>query len=202
MNSAEEYSNHKVLQFEEIATDLYKKLHRLKRTGWLNRGIENPESVKEHTEALIKLVHEISNELSEEERDGLVDMLEVHDWPEAVHGDEVILELNPDDRKKLKDIKFENERKAMQEICKEIVKGEELLNLWIRFETSDDPAAVFGRELDKYQALEKAFEYDSTQGTDFFDEFLTYSINFINNPILLKRIEELKSKQWSSQKET
>jgi putative hydrolases of HD superfamily len=184
-----------ILTLEAAAPAVYEALHALKRTGWVNRGVENPESVKEHTEALLTLATELLPLLSAAETDGLLDMLEVHDWPEAIHGDEVILELNQDDRKALKAVKFENERKAMAQICAALPDGEVIMELWLRFETSDDPAANFGRQLDKYQAVEKALEYEQAQGIPLFDEFLTFSINFIDHPVLLIRIEELKRKR-------
>lgn len=183
-----------LLKLEKVAPEVYESLQALKRTGWINRGVENPESVKEHTEALIKLALELTDLLTEDEKDGLIEMLEVHDWPEVIHGDEVILEINPNDRKNLKEIKFENEKRALEIICKDLPNGEEIMNLWLRFENSNDPAALFGRQLDKYQAVEKALEYEETQGISLFQEFLTYSINFINHPVLLERIEKLKLK--------
>jgi len=86
-----------VLKLESVAPEVYVALHSLKRTGWVNRGVKNPESVKEHTEALIRIAREVEGLLTMEEKDGLFEMLEVHDWPEAIHGDEVILELNPNE---------------------------------------------------------------------------------------------------------
>lgn len=194
MGSPKTQNNEPVLKLEKIAPEVYRSLQDLKRTGWVNWEVENPESVKEHTEALVKLAEELIPFLTEDEIEGLVDMLEVHDWPEAIHGDEVILELNPNDRKALKEAKFENERKALAKICADIPGGEEIMALWLRFENSNDPAAEFGRQLDKYQAVEKALEYEQTQGIALFDEFLTYSINFIHHPVLLQRIEQLKIK--------
>ncbi len=196
MESLESQNKKSVLKLEKVAPEVYQSLQDLKRTGWVNSGVENPESVKEHTEALVTLANELSPLLSEGEIDSLIDMLEVHDWPEAIHGDEVILELNPDSRKALKEVKFENERKALEKICKDIPGGDEIMALWLRFENSNDPAAEFGRQLDKYQAVEKALEYEQTQGITLFDEFLRYSIHFINHPVLLARIEQLKLK-WS-----
>lgn len=194
MESTETQNKNSVLKLEKVAPAVYESLQDLKRTGWVDRGVENPESVKEHTEALVTLAEELTPFLSEEEIDGLIDMLEVHDWPEAIHGDEVILELNPDDRKALKEAKFENEKKALAKICVGLPGGEEIMAKWLRFENSDDPAAEFGRQLDKYQAVEKALEYEQTQGIALFDEFLRYSINFIQHPVLLERIEQLKLK--------
>lgn len=195
MESSEIQNKESVLKLEKIAPEVYQLLQDLKRTGWVDKGVENPESVKEHTESLIKLAEELTPFLTEDEIDGLIDMLEVHDWPEAIHGDEVILELNPDDRKALKETKFENERKALAKICEGIPGGEEIMALWLRFENSNDPAAEFGRQLDKYQAVEKALEYEQTQGIALFDELLTYSIHFIHHPVLLQRIERLKLKR-------
>jgi putative hydrolase of HD superfamily len=194
MEMPETQNNASILKLEKVAPAVYQSLQDLKRTGWVKKGVENPESVKEHTEALIKLANEFAPLLTENEIDGLIDMLEIHDWPEAIHGDEVILELNPDDQKALKEAKFENERKALAKICNDISGGEAIMALWLRFETSNDPAAQFGRQLDKYQAVEKALEYEQTQGIALFDEFLTYSIHFIHHPVLLQRIEQLKMK--------
>lgn len=195
MNSSGSDGKDNLLKFEVIATEVYRALQDLKRTGWVDCGVKNPESVKEHTEALLRLAVEISQYLTEAERDGLVDMLEVHDWPEAIHGDEVILELEPGERQALQAVKFASEKRALETICRGLPDGEQIINLWLRFETGTDPAAIFGRELDKYQAIEKALEYELEQGIALFEEFLTYSINFIRHPVLLARIENLKL-QW------
>ncbi len=186
-----------LLKLEAIAPKVYQLLQDLKRTGWVMRGVENPESVKEHTEALMVLAKDLTPLLSKAESEGLLEMLEVHDWPEALYGDEVILELRPEERKALKDVKFANEQKALAEICAELPNGDEIMSLWLRFENSNDPAAVFGRQLDKYQALEKSLEYEQVQGISLFDEFLTYTINFIDHPVLLARIDNLKMKRRS-----
>ena len=186
-----------LLKLEQQAPAVYELLQNLKRTGWVNKGVANPESVKEHTVALLILAYELENVLTAEEKDGLFEMLEVHDWPEAIHGDEVILVLYPEDRKALKDVKFENERKALAEICKDLPNGNEIMSLWLRFETSNDAAARFGRELDKYQAIEKALVYEEAQGIPLFEEFLNYSINFIHHPVLLDKIKKLQQ-QWDS----
>lgn len=180
-----------VLKFEKIAPHVYAALHALERTGWVRRGVENPETVKEHTEALIVLAQSLMEMLTPEETDGLFDMLEVHDWPEAIHGDEVILELEPEKRTPLKDLKFENEKRALEHMCADLPNGAEILRLWLRFETSPDAAAAFARQLDKYQAVEKAFEYEEAQGIALFEQFRAYSLNFIDHPLLLERIEAL-----------
>ena len=178
-----------------IAPEIYEALDALKRTGWVENDVANPESAKEHTDALIALAQELIDQLTEEEKDGLLEMLEVHDWPEAVHGDEVILAEHPEEEKTRTEIKFENEKKALEEICAGLPQGDDIMRVWMRFETSTDPAAVFARELDKYQALEKAFEYEEEQGIALFDEFLVYTQNYIQHPVLLQRMKNLQARR-------
>jgi putative hydrolases of HD superfamily len=190
-------SGNSLLKFEKIAPEIYARLQAIKRTGWVEKGVHNPESVKEHTLALIKLALELTPRLTPEETDGLAEMLEVHDWPEALHGDEVILELDSSKRQQLKAIKFEKEKRALETLCAHLPNKQEILDLWLRFETSDDPASVFARQLDKYQAVELALEYEEAQSIPLFEEFLTYSINFINHPVLLGRIKNLEAK-WQT----
>lgn len=182
------------LAFAQLAPEVWNELSKLQRTGWVQRGVENPETVAEHTMAL-KRLGKILGEFSETERKELLDMLEVHDWPEAVHGDEVILH-NGDDSvyASLKSTKFEKEQNALRPICEKMGSvGKTIFNLWMRFETSDDAVANFGRQLDKYQAVEKALEYEREQRIELFREFFDYSKKYITHPILveqLKRLEE------------
>lgn len=183
------------LKFIDLAPDVYDRLDKLKRTGWIDRGVTNPESVKDHTVSLRNLASSLEG-LSAEEKDGLLDMLEVHDWPEAIHGDEVILSENEEELTSLKTIKFEKEKIALSSICEHLSEqGKDILDLWLRFETSTDKAASFARQLDKYQAIEKALEYEKAQGIEgLFMEFLNYETGrkSITHPILLERIEKLK----------
>ena len=184
------------LAFAQLAPEVWNELSKLQRTGWVQRGVENPETVAEHTMAL-KRLGKILGEFSETERKELLDMLEVHDWPEAVHGDEVILH-NGDDSvyASLKSTKFEKEQNALRPICEKMGSvGKTIFNLWMRFETSDDAVANFGRQLDKYQAVEKALEYEREQRIELFREFFDYSKKYIMHPILVEQLERLEE-EW------
>lgn len=179
------------LRFALLSPFVWNKLKNLQRSGWVKRGVKNPESVADHIISLREIGYTYNN-LSTKDRNDLIDMLEVHDWPEAIHGDEIIVTQNMEDRKKLKAIKFEKERKALIEICNNIAEhGDTILNLWLRFETSDDDIATLGRQIDKYQAIEKALEYEKTQGISSFQDFLNYARKDIHDSTLLKRIEAL-----------
>lgn len=185
------------LKFADLAPETWEALGKLPRTGWVSRGVKNPESVKEHTVSLIELAASLEG-LSDAEKKGLSDMLEIHDWPEALHGDEVILTDDEEKRKSLKAAKFENEHQALATICGKLgMAGGGIMDLWLRYENSEDDAASFARQLDKYQAVEKALEYEKDQKIPLFKEFLDHSRKYISHPVLLKKIEQMEA-EWRS----
>lgn len=140
-------------------------------------------SEQEHTIRLRELAVEIANDLedfSTTDKDNLLDMLEIHDWAEAIDGDEAIVTNDEEDRKKRLTVKYEREYNT------------KIFELWIRFENSDDKIALLARQLDKFQAIEKALEYEHAQGIPLFQEFYNYSHKSISHPVLLKRLEKMK----------
>ena len=118
------------LKYAHLSPETWEALAKLQRTGWVMRGIENPESVQEHTLALIELGKKLAPEdLSPAEKEDLLAMLEIHDWPEAIKGDPVILNAHEEEGKKLKAEKFIGEKEAMTEICGKMGEvGKEVLN--------------------------------------------------------------------------
>lgn len=182
------------LKFEHLAPDVWEALGELKRTGWVKRGVKNPESVQEHTIALRDIANSLVG-LTDIEKQELFDMLEIHDWPEAISGDQLTISQDEIEVEKMKIKKFEEEKQALASICEKLgEKGKEIMDLWLRFETSPDDTASFARQIDKYQAIEKALEYEKTQGIFMFREFLEYDRKRITHPILLEKIKKLEEK--------
>jgi putative hydrolase of HD superfamily len=185
------------LKFAHLAPEAWDELGKLERTGWVIRGVKNSETVQEHTIALINLAAEIEG-LSEAERDGICEMLEIHDWPEAIHGDEIARAEDPEERKRQKALKFENEHRSLQIICSGLGEiGKTILNLWLRFEQSPDSAAEFARQLDKFQAIQKSLEIEKTQGIPMFREFYDGDVKKITHPVLVERLDKLMA-EWES----
>jgi putative hydrolase of HD superfamily len=189
------------LKFAHLAPEIWNTLDTVKREGWVMRGIKDPETVQEHTLSLKQLALEISPslaEFSEEQKQELLDMLEIHDWSEAITGDEVIYTFDKNEEKVLTQTKFEKEEATMKKICEPLGEiGKTIFDLWMRFETSDDAVSSLARQIDKYQAIEKAMEYQTSQniphfqGISLFDEFHDYSIKKVTHPVLLERLESL-----------
>jgi len=187
------------LKYSNLAPDVIRNLQALKRTGWVNRGVRNPESVQEHIVATRNLViSEINSlvEFSPKEKEELLDMLEIHDWPESDEavGDSVILKTNTN-RENLKKEKYELELSAMTKICEKLGdKGKIIFELWMKFEDGQDPVSSLARQIDKYQAMEKAFEYEQDRQTVSTQEFIEHDEEKIIHPVLVKRLQALKQK--------
>lgn len=180
-----------ILQFAPLAPIVWETLKRLPRTGWVKRGVSNPETVAEHTEALLALAME-AEPITPGGRADLLAMLEVHDWPEAITGDEVILTADPETRVEQKAAKRAREMATMKEICIPLGEvGQTILDHWRRFETSPDPIAELAREIDKFQAIEKALYFETKEHIPLFQEFLDYARPEIAHPFLVSRIATL-----------
>ena len=184
------------LKFANLVPQVWEALAKLPRTGWVMWKIENPESVQDHVVGLMELAAKVSGELvefSNQDRQDLLDMLEVHDWPEATVGDEVIIAESLNDHKVTKAEKFKKEEVVMYKFCDPLGEvGKVIFDLWFRFETAPDQVATFARELDKYHAIEKAYQYELKQGKKgLVAEFIQYSGKYINHPILLEKVKKI-----------
>ncbi len=182
------------LMYAPLAPAVWQRLGEIPRTGWVMRGVTQPETVQEHTLALIRLAEEA--DFATARADGLCEILEVHDWPEAIVGDEVILVWNDEAKKQqLKTAKHEREQAAMQSICAELgVPGEAMYALWDRYEAGVDPTARLAKELDKYQSVELALAYEMTQNiSGLFKEFRDYLLPVFTHSAILTRLRELEA---------
>ncbi|MEM9336568.1 MAG: HD domain-containing protein [Patescibacteria group bacterium] len=183
------------LCYSDVAPDVWAALAKIERTGWVMRGISDPETVQEHTLALIRLAEEIHT-IGEYKANGLFQILEVHDWPEAIVGDEVIIEYDEEKRRRLKVLKNRKEVEAMKEITRPLGEvGKEINALWLRYENSSDETAQFAKELDKYQAVEQALTYEIEQNKNgIYYEFLDYLQNSITSEVLKEKLYLLEQK--------
>lgn len=175
--------------------DVWKVLCELPRAGWVKRQIPKPETVGTHTILTCALASSASESLSlsREDHRNLLLMLEIHDFPEYKHGDQIIL-YGVDSSQEARDRarKYEEERGVMQEICTPHGElGGRMLALWERFETGDDFLAKLARECDKAQAIEQAFHYECEYGIrGLGEEFVRYSAP-VTIPYLRDRIVQL-----------
>lgn len=66
------------LRFAGVAPATWNTLGQIPRTGWVRRGVKNPESVQEYILDLRRLAYHFKLFTDSENKD-LLDMLEIHD---------------------------------------------------------------------------------------------------------------------------
>lgn len=172
----------------KYALNIISALYEIKRTGWVDRGVQNPETVGEHTDQLIILANSYFPQIT-----GLNKMLKIHDWPEAKNdvGDRRTDSFCPDDHRITKEEKKILEINAMQDICSNLgYSGKTIMNLWLEYEEGKTERAKIAYQIDKLQAILKAIKYQKDGQPVIAQEFIDYSGGAIQNPILKGLLHE------------
>ena len=128
-------------------------LKRTQRTGWVDVGVEQPESVADHTfrTAFLCMLYADMEDLDTLK---LLRMALIHDLPEAVIGD-----LMPS--QKTAETK-ENKETAMQQILRLLPEQqkENYLAVWNEYQKGKTREAQAVRQLDKIEMALQANEYE------------------------------------------
>lgn len=168
--------------YRKYALSIINELYNVKRTGWVDRGVKNPETVGEHTEQLIILANQNFPEIH-----GLKKMLKIHDWPEAIKnvGDRRTDIFCPEDHRITKEEKKILEFRAMKDICSNLgYSGKIIMNLWLEYEEGKTERAKIAYQIDKLQAILKSIEYQNSGEPVMAQEFINYNGDAIQHPIL------------------
>ena len=126
------------------------KLKDVRRQGWVNAGVTQPESVAAHSWGMAILALKLCPPSLNLER--VLTLCLVHDLPEVMVGD-----LTPEDDRSTK---VDDERAAMQAMAPE------WLNLYDEYETQSTPEAIFVRSLDKLDMALQAHLYMANSELD------------------------------------
>ncbi len=170
--------------------DIIAQLYQTPRTGWVDRGVKNPETVGEHTDALIALARKYYPFMPE-----LIPMLKIHDWAETNKqiGDARTDEHCPPDHRWTKEKKFEVEFATMKKICSRLgASGQRILMLWLEFEENKTACARAGHQLDRLQRVLKAINYQRVGEPVIAQEFIDHDKIHIQDPPLIKALEKAK----------
>ncbi|QLQ79549.1 hypothetical protein HG537_0C01960 [Torulaspora globosa] len=133
-----------------------------KRTGWLDHGINPCESISDHMYRMGVTSMLIKN--PEVNRDKCVRIALVHDIAEALVGD-----ITPFDGV-TKEEKHRRESETIQYLCEIIIKpynkeaAEEIMGHWWEYENISSLEARYVKDIDKYEMLVQAFEYEREFG--------------------------------------
>jgi putative hydrolase of HD superfamily len=141
----------KLFEFFELSG----RLKTLRRKGWQIRGIEDAESVSDHSYQLALMALVLAEKHPDSvNRDHCVALALVHDLGEAIVGD-----ITPHDGIS-EDDKHQRELEAIRQIDELIELDVE--SLWNEFEACETPEAQFVKSLDKFEMWFQARTYEAS----------------------------------------
>ncbi|KAK0053919.1 HD domain-containing protein 2 [Biomphalaria pfeifferi] len=148
------------------------QLKQVERTGWVRKGVKNPESVAEHSYRMAMAAFALPRN-SNLDKDKCIKIALVHDMAESIVGD-----LTPWCGVS-KEEKSKKEKEATTHITSLVPDeaGKEMYQLWLEYENQSSPEAQFVKDLDKFEMLVQAYEYEDLQSKprslqEFFDHTL------------------------------
>ena len=155
---------------------LAQQLKALKRQGWLDRGVPDPESAAEHSWGVALLAWLLARDDPALDRDRVLLIGLVHDLPEAVAGDPTPFDRYRDARGAIepgrfaeppiytsdaRQVKIAAERNALDQMLGHLdtAIAAEVRDAWTEYESGRTPEARFVRQVDKLETLLQAESY-------------------------------------------
>src|SRR5215207_7694201 len=137
--------------YTQIAT-----LKLLPRTGWLQRGVPNVESIAEHTFGVATLTLLIGDTIDGLDRGRLLAIAMLHDLAE------VLLSDLPASAKRFigAEQKHDAERRALEEMLARLPNRAEYLALWDEYACGCSREARLVKGIDRIEMLAQAFSYE------------------------------------------
>jgi 5'-deoxynucleotidase YfbR-like HD superfamily hydrolase len=145
------------------------------RSGWIRRGIKDPESIYEHS-CKVALASWYFLGTRRALAEGLV-----HDFPEIYRRDYIPEEINPI-------VKREKEFATMMRLSKILPNGKYWLDSWLKFEY-EIGVGKHVKELDKICSVIQVIDYLKEYPNNKLEEFYSYARAKIKTPSLIKLLD-------------
>ena len=131
-------------------------LKRVARSGWVRVGVENPESVADHSyrTALLSM---LLADLEGVDCEKALRMALLHDLAESMTGD-----LTPEEKRSLGGEYHRREMSAMRRILGELPRelAHRYMELWDEYQRGETPEARLVQMADRLEMVLQAFEYE------------------------------------------
>ncbi len=135
------------------------ELKETKRSGWVLQGVEDPESVADHS-FMLGLVSYVMAKRFGLDADKCMKMGMIHDLCEAYSGD-IPNSIHDDERGMTRDEKERREREGMERVLSLLPEeiSDEFRSLWEEFEGRKSDEAKLVKGLDKLEMCLQALDY-------------------------------------------
>lgn len=181
-------------------------LKTLRRQGWIDRGVVQPESVADHSFRLAVLAWTLTQCIPGLHADRAAILALVHDLAECLAGDctpfdgalqsgadrTQLFRQRPVYSPEAEAAKVAAERAALQQLAQWLPSAvaEKLVAAWEEYEAGSSPEARFVRELDKLETLLQALAYRQDQPDLVIESFVLGALETTTDPLLRALLEE------------
>nr|WP_286207216.1 HD domain-containing protein [Thermomicrobium sp. CFH 73360] len=191
------------------------RLKTLRRQGWIDRGVREPESVADHSFRLALMAWVLAQRRPDLDATRAMLLALVHDAAEAIAGDRtpfdaalqsgaepaVLFRQRPVYDPEAEARKTAAERAALRELAALLpgLVGERLLETWEEYEAALTAEARFVRQLDKLETVLQALEYRERQPDLIIDSFILGALDEVTDRSLRELLEQaLAEAGWPS----
>lgn len=177
--------NSKILEFLELVG----RLKHVKRTGWVICDINDCESIAGHMYRMGIMTFLLTEENNPTNLDRFrcLQIALVHDLAECIVGDLTPhCGVTPED-------KHRQEDEAMKLIAGLTgIAGDRMYELYKEYENQTSPEARFAKDLDRYDMIQQAFEYEKRENAPKkLQEFFSATEGKFNHPFIKELVTEL-----------
>ncbi|XP_075974330.1 5'-deoxynucleotidase HDDC2 [Anticarsia gemmatalis] len=177
--------NSKILEFLELVG----RLKHEKRTGWVICNIDDCESIAGHMYrmGLMTFLLTEENNPTKLDRFRCLQIALVHDLAESIVGDITPhCGITPEE-------KHRREDEAMKKIAELTgIAGDRMYELYKEYEFQTSPEAKFAKDLDRYDMILQAFEYEKREkAPKKLQEFFTATEGKFDHPFIKDLVTEL-----------
>jgi putative hydrolases of HD superfamily len=168
--------------------ELAMALKNVRRQGWIDRGVESPESVADHSWGVALLAWITSQGRADLNRDRILLLGLVHDLPEAISGDVTPFDTARDrdgtipssyfrERPVYSDDVRRSKQLAEARGLADLIAGlppslaDEIRSAWIEYDEQSTDEAKYVKQIDKLETLMQARAYANAQPTLVTDSF-------------------------------
>lgn len=175
-------------------------LKRLRRQGWLDRGVHDPESVAGHSWRMALLALLVSRSQPDLNLTRLLTLAIVHDLPEAIAGDatpfdeairqgadpETLFHQPPAYSREAREAKQRAETAAMDQLAADLPADMARLvaDAWREYEADQTPEAHLIHQIDKLETWLQAVEYRVEQPDLIIESFRLGTDRAVTDPEL------------------
>lgn len=159
-------------------------LFNIPRTGWVDRGVKNPETVGDRNNEMLEIAEALFGHIP-----GILKMVAIYDWPKSDPevGDKRSDSLCPPQKRASKEDLAIAKSFAMEKICatlKDEEEAEEIMKLWQELQEEKTHRAQLVKQMARLQTILKAIEYQMKGEPVKADEFIADYSKDIKHHIL------------------